>query len=412
MRLGDDGFYHLTYCTNIHPGETWAAVQANLETYLPGLKAQLAPDRPFGVGLRLSDAAARTGLQDGAAARLRAWLEAHGLYVFTLNGFPYGGFHRQVVKDDVYRPDWRTQERVDYTLRLVEVLAELLPDGEEGGISTSPISYKGWLDAAGREEALRQGSRGLVRVAEKLVRLRREQGTLIHIDIEPEPDCLLENTDETVAFFQEYLLPEGGRHLADRLDVSREEAEEHLLEHIRVCYDTCHFAVEYEAPGAVFDRLEEAGIRVGKVQISAALRVPLPEEKAGRAALEERLRPFAESTYLHQVVARRPDGRLGHYPDLGEALPHLAGSDAEEWRIHYHVPLFVEDYAGLRSTQPDLVAALREVQRRRLCPHLEIETYTWDVLPPDLKLELADSIRREYEWVLKEVQSSKFKIQS
>ncbi len=33
-------------------------------------------------------------------------------------------------------------------------------------------------------------------------------------------------------------------------------------------------------------------------------------------------------------------------------------------------------------------------------PHLEIETYTWDVLPAELKASAVESIAREYEWAL------------
>lgn len=402
MKIGTDGGFHLTYCTNIHPGERWREVLANLEKYVPALKAQLAPGEPFSIGLRLADVAARELLEGDALTQFQAWLTQQQLYVFTLNGFPYGGFHRQVVKDQVYAPDWSTQSRLDYTLRLAKILAFLLPEGMDGGISTLPLSYKPWLtgDKAGWESALRSGSIHLALVAAEMARIREEMGKLLHVDLEPEPDGLIENAAEVIDFFKEWLLPIGGACLAERLGISRESAETRLLEHVRLCYDTCHLAVEYEEPMSVFARLQAAGIRIGKIQISAAVRVTLPENSQERASVVERLRPFAESTYLHQVIERRVDGTFRHYPDLVTALPHLEQSTAQEWRTHFHVPIFIRDYQILHSTQDDIVAVLKLLRANHACRHLEIETYTWNVLPPEMKIDLLASIQREYEWVL------------
>ncbi|ARA92247.1 xylose isomerase [Rhodothermaceae bacterium RA] len=398
MRIAADR--HLTYCTNIHPGETWAEVQRTLRHHLPPLKAALAPEAPFGVGLRLSRRAVDDLRQEAALVAFRDWLAAHDLYVFTLNGFPYGGFHQQVVKDRVYAPDWRTEERVDYTVRLAEVLAALLPEGLEGGISTSPISYKPWLAEAERRAVRRIGARHVARVVAALVRLERDTGAFIHLDIEPEPDCLIENAAEWIGFYEDDLLHEGRAELAGVLGETPAAAEAALRRHVQLCYDTCHFAVEFETPAEVWAALDAAGIGVGKVQISSALDVPIPPRSADRAGVHRALEPFAESTYLHQVVARHRDGRLTRYPDLLEALPRLAGTDAEAWRIHYHVPLFADRYGPLSSTRPDVEATFDVLGQTGACRHLEIETYTWDVLPEALKIDLGASIRREYDWVL------------
>ncbi len=146
MRSGFDDFFHLTYCTNIHPGNGWSEVYANLQRYTLALKARLAPARDFGIGLRLSGKESSELLRGAALQEFRAFLQEQGLYVFTLNGFPYGPFHEQPVKAQVHAPDWLDEERVSYTVRLVEILAYLLPDDLEGSISTSPLSYKAWVD--------------------------------------------------------------------------------------------------------------------------------------------------------------------------------------------------------------------------------------------------------------------------
>ncbi|MCM0589197.1 MAG: metabolite traffic protein EboE [Gloeotrichia echinulata IR180] len=402
MKITRNGNLHLTYCTNIHPGETWTEVLANLQKYIPTLKSRLSPDEPFGIGLRLADLAARELLESDNLAQFQHWLIQENLYVFTLNGFPYGGFHRQVVKDEVYAPDWSKIERVDYTLRLLKILETLLPEGIDGGISTVPLSYKIWWkqDEEAGEIVFKRSCLHIALIVAEMIRIHETTGKLLHLDLEPEPDGLIENTSEVIDFFQDYLLPIAGRDLTDKLNISQQLAEKYLLEHIRICYDTCHFAVEYEDPASVFTRLQSAGIKIGKIQISAAIKVNLPTEIEQRRLIFQRLHPFADSTYLHQVIERRPDGELYHYPDLITALPQLEQSLAEEWRTHFHIPIFISDYQLLQSTQDDIVTALNLVQKNQACQHLEIETYTWDILPPEMKIDLLTSIQREYEWVL------------
>lgn len=399
MRTGKNNNFHLTYCTNIHPGETWQQVRSQLEQYIPELKARLSLNAPFGIGLRLSDLAARELLEGDNLHQFQTWLTQQDLYVFTLNGFPYGGFHHQVVKDQVYAPDWSKQSRLAYTLQLVKILAALLPEGIEGSISTLPLSYKPWWakNKSDWETIFKQSSFNLACVTSEMVDIRNKTGKLIHLNLEPEPDGLLENTAELLHFFEDWLLPIGGEYLVSSLGISRSMAETMLREHIGLCYDTCHFAVEYEQPASVIERCQSAGLKIGKIQLSAAIQVALTSEN--RDKIKERLHPFAESTYLHQVIERWADGSLHHYHDLVTALPHLEQSPAQEWRIHFHVPIFIRNYQLLQSTQDDLVKVLHLIQDNPICNHLEIETYTWDVLPPEMKLDLLTSIEREYQWV-------------
>jgi hypothetical protein len=396
--------FHLTYCTNAHPGETWPEVWTNLQRYLPELKQALSPNQPFGIGLRLADIASLALLKDGQMGAFKAWLEAENLYVFTLNGFPYGSFHHQVVKDRVYAPDWSTVERLEYTKRLVQILAELLPEGMEGSISTLPLSYKPWFAGPEAMERVFQSSTtALISLVVDLVKLQAETGKLIHLGLEPEPDGLLENTQEVIAFFEYWLLLLGSAALGQQLGISSDRAEQHIRNHIRVCYDTCHFAVAYEEPTRALYQLQEAGIGISKVQLSSAVRIAIPAALAERQAILQRLHPFAESTYLHQVIARQPDGTLKQYRDLEQALPEFLTTDAAEWRTHFHVPIFLQDYPWLQSTQDHLIATLAYLQEFPICSHLEIETYTWDVLPAAIKFDLAHSIQQEYDWVLEQL---------
>jgi sugar phosphate isomerase/epimerase len=396
-----DSDLHLTYCTNIHAADGWQAVLANLRTYAPALKARFSPSAPFGVGLRLSAREARELREGHTLAAFREFLDREGLYVAIINGFPYGHFHGTPVKQTVYAPDWRDPARVDYTLDLIEIVSRLVPEGLDAGVSTAPMSYKAWMIGAD-SQAWHTIAAHVARVAEVLVRLRQDRGNLVHLDIEPEPDCSIENTDESIEFFERYLLTEGVPVLASALGISQGQAEQHLRDHIRLCFDCCHFAVEFEDPGVALQRLEGAGIRIGRVQLSSALRAVFPGTRGGANAVAGALRPFADTTYLHQVVERR-NGSLHRYPDLDVALDHLGDALPDEWRIHFHVPLFASEYEAFGSTQDYVRTVIDLARTHRFTRHLEIETYTWDVLPAGLKVNLQDSIAREYEWVLQQL---------
>jgi len=394
--------YHLTYCTNIHPGESWAAVYESLKTYTLPLKANISPDKPFGIGLRLSDRASQELEQDNNLPEFKNWLEDNGLYVHIINGFPFGSFHGSVVKDEVHQPDWTTPERLEYTKRLARILSFLLPEELDGGISTSPLSYKPWLgkDTAKTEEVLRQCTQQMAILVEDLYHRRSHTGKLIHLDIEPEPDGLLENGTEFLHYYDHYLLPQVTDFLQSRLGMSQAMATETLKTHIRLCYDVCHFALTYEEPETVFNQLEKKGIKVGRVQLSAALKADLPANPADRQDLASQFKQFAESTYLHQVLVRNTDGSITQYPDLPPALEHLSDPEAAEWRAHFHVPIFLDRYNQLQSTQSEILKVLHLLEVKQITKYLEVETYTWEVLPAEIKQELGASIQRELEWVL------------
>jgi len=399
MRLSSPGQPHLTYCTNIHAGETWAEVRANLERYVLAVRREVAPDRRFGVGLRLSGRAASTLAEPAELEAFRGFLVTHGLYVFTINGFPYGAFHGTRVKENVYLPDWTDEARLVYTDRLAELLAALLPDEAdlEGSVSTVPGAFKARV--TGEADAARMAELMLRHVA-TLVGIRERTGKIIVLALEPEPCCHLETVAETVAFFERHLFT---RAAAERLAAltGRDcvEAEASIRRHLGVCFDACHMAVEFEEAGAALGAFHSAGIRVGKIQISAGLKVGL----GGRdAATLGALRPFAEGVYLHQVVERGPRG-LTRFVDLPEALAaaNRDGGLAREWRIHFHVPLFREQLGPFLNTQEYLRGLLAQLRRGTPSRHLEVETYTWDVLPEEYRREgIVTAVARELRWVI------------
>ena len=398
MRLAGRAEQHLSYCTNIHPGETLPEVRAALATHLPRIKAAVSPHAPFGVGLRLSQAAAQALREPSELVSFKRWLEAEQLYVFTLNGFPYGAFHGTRVKERVYEPDWRSPARVIYTQQLAAALAGLLPNGVSGSISTVPGAWKAAVRGEGDLERIAEH---LLQAVAYLIAIREQNGSEISLALEPEPGCVLETTDETVAFFEQHLFSaQALERLAELTGSSVAAAAVRIRVHLGVCLDACHAAVEFEEPAHLIERLGRAGIGVKKLQLSSGLRVPRLDALS-RAALGA----FTEDVYLHQTVERRGQ-TLTRYRDLPEALGAITLSEeaAPELRIHFHVPVFLERYGVLESTQGFLRELLAIHAERPITRHLEVETYTWDVLPAELRAESVDAaISRELEFVMAEL---------
>ena len=373
----------LGYCTNVHAGASLAETIANLERYAVAVKKRVSPAEPMGVGLWLSAKAARElRAEPGSLLRFKDWLEEAGLEPFTLNGFPHGDFHGPEVKYRVYEPDWRDPERLRYTLDLAGILAALRPEGEEGSISTLPIGWRASISAD--SDGPSQAARHLKDLAAGLHRIEREHGRTIHVALEPEPGCYLDTSSDVVRFFETHLFQDGDDALIRR--------------HLRVCHDICHAAVMFEDDADAIKNYEKAGIQIGKVQVSSAVRMAGDQlDDADRARALEQLRSFAEDRYLHQTVIR--DG--GFHDDLPQALDNSTDDDLQrEWRVHFHVPLYLERFGLLETTQERIEACLGALKGSASVRHFEAETYAWSVLPSELRVaDLSEGIANELSWL-------------
>lgn len=392
---------HLTYCTNIHAGKNWTDDFNALKQHFPVIKQSIASNQALGIGLRLSNEASLELQKDDAVMQFKQWLTENDAYVFTMNGFPYGDFHHTVVKENVHAPDWTTKERRDYTIRLFHILRSLLPAGMDGGISTSPLSYRHWFKNSEEfNTAKRASTLNVIAVIEELIVIHGETGQLLHLDIEPEPDGILETGREFIDWFEDDLLALGIPMIAFKFNISNDAAAGLIKKHLCLCYDVCHFAIGYENHEAVLAELEQKGIKVGKLQISAALKADLNGTATERQAIRSGFAAFNEATYLHQVVAKKRDGSLVRYPDLPVALEDFDHTDIEQWRSHFHVPISIREIGLLQSTQDDITALLELQKNKPFTSHLEVETYTWEVLPEQIKLPIAQSISNELNWVI------------
>lgn len=383
-----DRVVRLTYCTNVHPAESLDGVRRSLEQVAVRVAGNAAPSQPFGLGLWLASDVVDE-LLGGGLAGFRDFLAAHGLFVFTLNAFPYRGFHEARVKERVFAPGWHEAARRDYTERCAEVLAALLPEHGDGSISTVPLGLDG--------PAFRRGVAidNLRRVADHLAALEGRTGRRIVLGIEPEPLALLSTIDAAAQFLDDEVF-------AGAADARRR--------HLGVCFDTCHEAVMHRDMIASLRELDRRGIAIAKVQVTSALELREPQAVAGR----RRLAQFDEGRYFHQTAYRRPDGSLCAYRELTEFLAaaerpgELAGVD--KVRVHFHVPVFAELAGQLRTTRAELAAFLAVAARAPSCTQFEVETYTFDVIPPAERAalgagDLAALLAAEIDWTRRALQA-------
>lgn len=386
----------LSYCTNIHPAETWAETLSALNQHVLKVRDRLLeagdqqPNQPFPIGLRLSALAAKELLQDDNLSKFKDWLSENHSFVFTINGFPYGAFHGTRVKENVFLPDWTSQERIEYTQDLFRIIAEIAPKSSGGSISTLPGSHKSF-DAD--ETAI---LKNLVDTAHFIEDLAQKHQIDLHLGLEPEPLGHFENTSETIQFFEK--LHEHGQNPSI------------ISKRIGLNFDCCHFAIEFDDAAESLDKLhKQSGIRLSKIHLSSALGLNPADPQAINA-----IRKFDEPTYFHQVIAQKPDGSLSRFKDLPVFLDSVDSgktdpSTFEQARVHFHIPLDAEPTPPIKSTAFHAKETLLWCQANpNACQHFEIETYTWGVLPDKLQRPVEEQIAAEYRWVLEKLRKPSY----
>jgi hypothetical protein len=374
----------LAYSTNVHRGETWRETFDSLKKHSLAVREKVYAKKPFAIGIRLSNQAAVELSEHKMLLEFQKWLEKNNCYIFTINGFPFGKFHGARIKEQVYLPDWTSPARLAYTNLLFDLLAQFLPTGIEGSVSTVPGSFKEFIKTSTQIKRIREN---LFHCVEHISRVSEKSKRKLYLGLEPEPLGLLENSAETIRFFEQL-------H-------AEHKSDPRIAEHLGVNYDCCHFAIEFEEPRTAFAAFQKAGIKISKIHLSSALKIKPTNE--ARAALKK----FADDVYLHQVVARGANGKLKFFRDLPDALADnsklkIKNSKLSEWRIHFHVPLHAPAIPPFENTNDHLLGVLDLLaENPEICSHLEMETYTWEVLPPELKSQsVVEQLAGEYDWTL------------
>jgi len=397
MKL-DNGLGHLGYSTLVHLGDTWAEMNASLREFVPQVKKRISPDRPLAVSLRISASSAKT-LTENQSERtsLSEFLAQEDLYLYTVNAFPYGPFKGEVVMERVYEPDWTTDERVDYTTSIANILAEIAPADVNPSIQTAPLAFKPNVDG---EAYVKAFTRNVFRVVTHLIDLENRTGRRVTLAIEPEPACYLETTDETVDWFTERVYSRAGiSELAEVAAIPISEAEGAIRRFLGIVFDIGHQSVGFENITESLNKIVNAGIPIFKLQEASSLWVEdLTHDKI------ESLRRFTDTIYLSQTSLKR-GGEITKFLNLGDALDEFEANPVpSEMRTHFHVPVFLEELGPFRTTRFGVQEALAMHRATPLSEHLEIETYTWDVLPPELKTgDIIEYVSRELEFVRNEL---------
>jgi len=385
---------HLTYSTLVHPGDTWEEMWDSLTRYVPQVKERVSPNDPFGVSLRLSAESAALLVNDAEERnKLKQFFADNDMYLYTVNAFVYGPFKGNVVKERVYEPDWSTEQRKQYTINVAEVLADVCVDGVSPTIQSPPLAYKGNVTDA----TIAAYTQHTLETVIRLVELEERTGKTIRLALEPEPYCFLETTDEVVDYFTNHLYAEANvARLSEKLGITPEQSLSILHKHLGIVFDICHQAVEFEDISASLQKLVDAGIPIFKLQEAAAMRVPSVNEE-----VIELLTRYADTIYLTQTIEKMGD-KLNRFLNLEDAIEAWKANPEEEreWRIHFHVPVFLETLGLVETTRFAIEDALKFHKATPLSEHLEIETYTWDVLPEELKTgDIVDYVTLELDWV-------------
>jgi hypothetical protein len=397
MDLGN-GLGHLTYSTLVHPGDTWDEMRNSLETYVPEVKRRFCPDAPMGVSLRISNASAERLISDPEErAWVKAFLDDNDMYVYTVNAFPFGPFKGQTVKEQVYEPDWTTEARTQYTMNVATILTEITGPGVEPTIQTAPLAFKPKVTDEAYVDLFTDN---LLRVVAFLMNLELQTGRRVKLAVEPEPYCFLETIDETVDYFNDRIYTTAAAlRVADLSGQPLAEVFQGIRRYLGVVFDICHQSVEFEDITEDLQKLVDAAIPIYKLQEASALNVPdvTPE-------IVEDLKRYTATIYLSQTTQLR-DGVITRYLNLEDAIAaYEADPGPRSWRTHFHVPVFLDDLGPFKTTRDGIDAALAFHARTPLSTHLEIETYTWDVLPDHLKTgDITEYVVRELEYVRDEL---------
>jgi sugar phosphate isomerase/epimerase len=381
------------YCCNVHSGTSLAEIKANLLKYGSEIMRRLAFES-LNVGLWFSSTASSELKDRGHRKQFRRWLDEVGMVPFTLNGFPFGDFHQSIVKYDVYQPSWAEEDRLNYTLDLVNILNDLLPEGVSGTVSTLPLGWPGRVATSNDRAFLERCAMNLKKLVQYLDRFHQSTGRWVMVCLEPEPGCFLDSAEDLVRFFNEYL--SGDRTVSDSV----------IRKYLGVCHDICHSAVMFEEQADAIELYNQSEILIGKVQVSSALEIDFDSLSSEEAFLAvDQLSHFAEPRYLHQSVWNR-EGKLSFFEDMPQALAALNRGQASQnslfgkMRVHFHVPIFASELNLLSTTQREILKCMRVLEGKPAAfRHFEVETYAWNVLPEAWRAQsLSRGIAEELKW--------------
>lgn len=383
--------YHLTYCSNIFKEKTWKNLFCKLKIYITNLR-KFFKKKHIGLSLCLSNSLANEIKKTDNISNLKMWLKKNRLYISSINGFVYQTFHQKKIKENIYLPDWTSKKRLNFTQNLIDILKNIIKKNHDGSISTLPISYKSWTKDNHKHYVLYKTSKHLSELLILLINIKKQIKNIIHLDIEPEPQCMIETYKETHTFFEQWLLPICKKYLIPRY--KKQKLITHIYTHIKICYDICHFSVNFENHKEILNSIQKSKIKIGKIQISSALKINLNNNN--KKSQLKTLLTLQSSPFLHQTTEKVAK-KIKKYTDIKHILETFEQKTHGEMRIHCHISIHEKIYKNIETTHQETQETLKIFLKTLRIKHIEIETYTHNIIYDDNPLA---AIIKEYNWAI------------
>lgn len=383
--------YHLTYCSNIFKEKTWKNLFCKLKKYITNLR-KFFIKKHIGLSLCLSNSLTNEIKKPDNISSLKTWLKKNSLYISSINGFVYQTFHQKSIKENIYLPDWTSKKRLIFTQNIIHILKNIIKKNHDGSISTLPISYKLWTKDNHKHYVLYKTSKHLSDLLILLINIKKQTKNIIHLDIEPEPQCTIETYKETHAFFEHWLLPICKKHLIPKY--KKQHLITHIYKHIKICYDICHFSVNFENHKEILNSIKQSKIKIGKIQISSALKIDLNNNN--KTSQLKTLLALQNSPFLHQTTEKVAN-KIKKYPDVKYILETFKQKAQGELRIHCHISIHEKIYKNIETTYQETQETLKVFLKTLHIKHIEIETYTHNIIYEDSPLA---AIIKEYNWAI------------
>lgn len=379
--------YIITYCSNIFKNNNGTQLLNSLNKYKKEFKSYKD------ISICVSNNIINELNEKKNLNKILTWKKINKKNIPLINGFVYKNFHQNLIKENIYYPDWTKKERFNFTKNTIFFAQKINKRSKICGISTLPITYKLWIKNNTKYN-IKKAINFFFEILKILIKIKKYKNILIHIDIEPEPFCLLEDCKDFIYFFKSWILPELEEKIKIYLNVKKNKAKNVITKHLNLCFDICHSAVMFENQKLSLDLIKKFKIKIGRVQISSAIKI----KKINKHNFNH-LNFLNKSPFLHQSLMKLNNLKYIKNNDF-KNIKIINNEIIKEIRIHCHVPIYKKKITNnIYTTQKELKNSLMNILKYDFTRNLEIETYTYNMLYKK-KSNKIKSMIKEYNWLI------------
>lgn len=355
--------YKLTYCSNIFKTNNLKKLSFNIKKY----KEKFFKKYNLNVNICLSN----NLIKNINKKNLNSFREFYSIKITSINGFVYQNFHLKNIKENIYLPDWTSKNRFLFTKNILTYTDSIAKKKEKISISTLPISYIKWVNFFLNPFIFYEATQNLKKLTMQIKKS--------HLDIEPEPFCLIESYSDFLKFKKNWI---------KTLIIKKNEKS------LTLCYDICHFSVIFEKQKIISKLITIDNLKIGKIQISIALKTIIHYKHVFIKKLTKTLTKLKKSDFLHQSIIKNYS-KIEKFSDIYFFLKKIHLFKNKELRIHCHIPLYKKKFKYFDSTYKDTFNSLNLIKKHNLTKNIEIESYTYHIFFK--KFNYYKSIKKEYE---------------